>query len=70
MHVVPGSPADSAGLRVGDLMIRAGGADTVEAQSLQRLMLDEAIGRRLEITVLRGAAMVDVVVEPVELGRS
>ncbi|MDF2806115.1 MAG: peptidase [Cellulosimicrobium sp.] len=70
VHVVPGSPADTAGLRLGDLMIRAGGADTVEAQSLQRLMLDEAIGRRLEITVVRGEALVDVVTEPVELGRS
>lgn len=67
VQVVPGSPADTAGLKPGDLMLRAGGTDTVEAQDLQRLMLDEAIGKRLDITVLRNGAMVDVVTHPVEL---
>lgn len=37
-----------------------------DAQSLQRLF-DEAIGRPLEVTVLRGSAMVDVIAEPEEL---
>jgi S1-C subfamily serine protease len=67
VQVVSGSPADVAGLLPGDLMLRAGGTDTVEAQDLQRLMLDEAIGKRLDITVLRNDAMVDVVTHPVEL---
>lgn len=67
VQVVPGSPADTAGLKPGDLMLKAGGVDTIEAQDLQRLMLDEAIGKRLDITVLRNGAMVDVVTHPVEL---
>ena len=35
--------------------------------SLQRLLLDDAIGARVEITVLRNGALVDVVAEPTEL---
>ncbi|GAA3937013.1 trypsin-like peptidase domain-containing protein [Actinomadura viridis] len=66
-EVVPGSPADRAGLRPGDLVLTAGGTPVSHAQSLQRLMFAEAIGRPLQITVLRNGAMVDVIAEPVEL---
>ncbi|MFI0450054.1 S1C family serine protease [Actinomadura sp. 6N118] len=65
--VVPGSPAASAGLRRGDLVLTAGGVPVSQAQSLQRLMFAEAIGRPLQITVLRNGAMVDVIAEPTEL---
>jgi S1-C subfamily serine protease len=37
------------------------------AQALQRLMLADAIGQELPVTVLRNGALVDVIVEPVEL---
>src|SRR5690606_7851941 len=66
-EVVPGSPADRAGLRRGDLVLTAGGEPVTQAQSLQSLMFAEAIGRPLPITVLRNGAMVDVIAEPVEL---
>lgn len=66
-EVVAGSPADRAGLRRGDLVLTAGGAPVSHAQSLQKLMFAEAIGRPLPITVLRNGAMVDVIAEPVEL---
>lgn len=66
-EVVPGSPADRAGLRRGDLVLTAGGAPVSQAQSLQKLMFADAIGRPLPITVLRNGAMVDVIAEPVEL---
>jgi S1-C subfamily serine protease len=66
-EVVPGSPADRAGLRRGDLVLTAAGVPVSEAQSLQRLMFADAIGVPLQITVLRNGAMVDVIAEPVEL---
>lgn len=66
-EVVPAGPADRAGLRRGDLVLTAGGAPVTDAQSLQRLMFAEAIGRPLPVTVLRNGAMVDVIAEPVEL---
>jgi S1-C subfamily serine protease len=66
-EVVSGSPAARAGLRPGDLLLTAAGGPVSVAQSLQRLMFEEAIGRPLQITVLRNGAMVDVIAEPVEL---
>jgi S1-C subfamily serine protease len=66
-EIVPGSPAALAGLRTGDLVLTAAGLPVTEARSLQRLMFAEAIGRPLQITVLRNGAMVDVITEPREL---
>ncbi|WP_219467690.1 S1C family serine protease [Nonomuraea rhizosphaerae] len=67
VEVMPGSPADRAGLRAGDLVLSAGRQPVGDAQSLQRLMFAEAIGRPLPITVHRNGALVDVIAEPVEL---
>ncbi len=67
VDVVPGSPAARAGLRPGDIVLTGGGTDLRDAQSLQRLLFGEAIGTRLAVTVLRGDAMVDVIVVPDEL---
>jgi S1-C subfamily serine protease len=67
VEVVPGSPADAAGLRAGDLLLAVDGQPLQDAQSLQRLMFDEAIGRRTEVTALRNGALVDVVATPTEL---
>ena len=66
-EVVTGSPAGESGVRPGDLVIAINGQPLADAQSLQRLMFEDAIGRRTEITVLRGEAMVDVVTLPTEL---
>ncbi|GAA3315986.1 S1C family serine protease [Nonomuraea dietziae] len=67
VQVVSGSPAARAGLRAGDLVVNAGRSPVGDAQSLQRLMFADAIGRPLPITVLRNGALVDVITEPVEL---
>lgn len=67
VEVIAGSPAEQAGLRPGDLLLQAGGADVHDAQSLQRLLFADAIGTRLPVTVLRGDAMVDVIAVPREL---
>jgi S1-C subfamily serine protease len=66
-EVVPGGPAARAGLRVGDLLLTAAGNPVSNAQDLQRLMFEEAIGRPLAITVMRNGALVDVITEPAEL---
>ncbi|WP_030948905.1 S1C family serine protease [Streptomyces sp. NRRL S-646] len=67
VEVVPASPAARAGLRDGDLLITAHGEPVTSAQALQRLMLEDAIGRPLALTALRGDALVDVIATPVEL---
>jgi S1-C subfamily serine protease len=66
-QAVPGSPADRAGLRPGDLLLTAGGKPVKTAQDLQRLMFADAIGRPFPITVMRNGALVDVIAEPTEL---
>jgi S1-C subfamily serine protease len=66
-QVVAGGPAAKAGLRPRDLLVSANGEPVISAQSLQRLMLGDAIGQPLALTVLRSEALVDVVATPEEL---
>ncbi len=67
VEVVEGSPAASSGLRAGDLILAVSGTPLGDAQSLQRLMFEDSIGTRMEITVLRNGALVDAVAVPSEL---
>jgi S1-C subfamily serine protease len=66
-QLVSGGPAATAGLRRHDLLVSANGEAVTNAQSLQRLMLGDAIGQPLAVTVLRSDALVDVIVTPEEL---
>jgi S1-C subfamily serine protease len=66
-QVVPGGPAAKAGVLAGDLLLSAGVTQVTSAQSLQRLMLADAIGRPLTLTAIRNEALVDIVVVPTEL---
>ena len=66
-QVVAGGPAAKAGLLPRDLLVSANGEPVTSAQSLQRLMLGNAIGQPLAVTVLRSEALVDVVATPEEL---
>ena len=66
-EVVTEGPAARAGLRPRDLLVSANGEAVTGAQSLQRLMLGDAIGRPLALTVFRSEALVDVIVRPEEL---
>jgi S1-C subfamily serine protease len=69
VDVVKGGPADRAGLKAGDLVLSAGRAPVAAAESLQRLLFEDAIGIPLPLTVLRNGAMVDVIAVPIELER-
>ncbi len=69
IEVVPGGPADRAGLKPGDLVLSAGRNPVAAAESLQRLLFADAIGEPLPLTVLRNGAMVDVIAVPAELQR-
>jgi S1-C subfamily serine protease len=66
-YVEPGSPAERAGLHAGDVLLWAERKPVESAQDLQRLMLADAIGNPLHLTVVRNDAMVDVVAVPTEL---
>jgi S1-C subfamily serine protease len=66
-HVDPGSPAEQAGLRAGDLVVTVAGEPVADAQALQRRMFTDAIDVPLAITTWRNGAMVDVIAQPTEL---
>src|SRR6478609_3394075 len=67
VEVIPGSPADRAGLHTGDIVLSAGRKPVTDAQGIQRQLFSDAIGITLPITVLRNGAMVDVITVPTEL---
>ena len=67
VSVVPGSPAAVAGARAGDIVLSLDGLAIADPTALQRRMVETAIGRRMEMTMWRNGALVDVVVEPEEL---
>jgi S1-C subfamily serine protease len=65
-QVVEGSPS-AAGLRPGDLLLAVDGTPVTTSGDLQRLMVEDAIGRSMELTVARNGALVDVIAVPREL---
>jgi S1-C subfamily serine protease len=66
-QVMPESPAAHSGLHVGDIVLSVAGEPVASTTALQRAMVEDAIGRRLEITVWRNGALVDVIAVPREL---
>ncbi|MGC0237125.1 S1C family serine protease [Arthrobacter sp. SD76] len=67
VEVLPGSPADRAGLAAGDILLTAGGRPVSNAESLQRLLFADAIGQPLDLAVLRDGAENHVVAVPDEM---
>ncbi|MCI0688847.1 MAG: trypsin-like peptidase domain-containing protein, partial [Sporichthyaceae bacterium] len=67
VELVPGGPAERAGIRPGDIIVRAGGQDIEDAQGLQRLLFADAIGAELVVTVVRDGRSVELVTVPAEL---
>ncbi len=53
IEVVPGSPADRAGLRPEDLIVELAGSKVSSVEDIQRLMVADLIGTEVEVVVLR-----------------
>lgn len=67
VEVVPGSPADRAGIRPGDVIVDVDGERVASAGDLQRLMVEELIGREVPARVVREGSARSVALVPVEL---
>jgi S1-C subfamily serine protease len=61
IEVVPGRPAERAGLRTGDLIVALNGTPIEDGSTLQRLLVGELIDTAVNVTVARdGDALVDL----------
>jgi len=67
VEVVADSPAEDAGLRAEDLIIAIDGAPIVSVDELHRLMVSDAIGRTLRVTLIREGRRHEVELVPAEL---
>lgn len=60
--VEPGSPAEQAGLFIGDVLVSLGGATLTETDDLHAQLGGERIGQPTPVTVLRGGEPLDLTV--------
>ncbi len=67
VQVVEGSPAEHAGLRAEDLIVAIDGAPIKGVDELHRLMISDAIGRRLRVTLIREGRRREIELVPTEL---
>lgn len=67
VQVVPGSPAAAAGIRPEDLILDVDGTPVKDTGDLQRMVMEDLIGRRVEVRVFRDGRIVSVPVFPTEL---
>jgi serine protease Do len=65
--VEPGGPADKAGVKVGDIILKFNGKDIDRSSDLPRLVGGTAVGSRATVTVWRRGSQLDVPVTIVEL---
>ena len=67
VELIAGSPAERAGLRVGDVIFELDGDAIESATDLQRLMVAEQIGRHASVKLVRNGTVLELRVVPAEL---
>jgi len=65
--VAPESPAAHAGILRGDIVLVVSGTTVTSSTTIQKLMVEGAIDKPIEVTVWRRGALVDVILTPREL---
>ncbi len=65
-QIVPGSPAEAAGLQAGDVITAINGTPTTTPGSLQTVIATGSVGQRLSVTVWRNGSNLNI---PVTLGQ-
>jgi S1-C subfamily serine protease len=67
VQVVPGSPAAAAGIRPEDLILDVDGKPVKDSGDLQRIVMNNVIGRQVQVRVFRDGRILSVPVVPAEL---
>lgn len=70
VEVLAGSPAEKAGVQVGDVLLRAGSRPVSNAESLQKLLFADAIGVPMTIVVLRDGHELEIAAVPAEMAEA
>ena len=71
LSVESGTPAEAAGLQVGDILISFDGRPLADVDDLQEHLRGESVGRAAKLTAMRGGEIVDVPITVAERpGRS
>lgn len=58
--VMSGSPADKAGIRQGDVVVRFNGSEVKDSSHLQRLVAETGIGKTVRVGVIRDGRTLDL----------
>ena len=66
-QVQPDSPAEKAGLQIGDVIVSVGGKPTADSREIQRAVLEHDVGADVEVRVWRDGKEIDVAVRTSEL---
>ncbi len=64
VQIVPGGPADQAGLRAGDVILSVGGKDAPSVDAIHRILDKNSIGQAAELRVLRHGEVVKARITP------
>lgn len=67
VQVMDPSPAAAAGLRVGDVVVELDGVPIEGVADLQRRLIGDAVGRRVDVRVERSGELRSMSINPVEL---
>jgi S1-C subfamily serine protease len=67
VEVVPASPAAEAGIRPEDLVLELAGVPVNDVGDIQRVMVGDMIGGRIDITLFRDGRILELPIVPVEL---
>ena len=60
------SPAESSGLREGDVIVAFGDKPVANVDHLHRILTEEQVGRRSELMVIRGTEKLALSVVPIQ----
>jgi serine protease DegQ len=64
--VEPGSPAKSAGVAIGDVILRLGDAQATDEYELHKALSGDVVGKQLRLTVLRAEKVSELRITPAE----
>ena len=67
VEVVESGPADRAGIRPEDLILSVNDTRIERVEDLQRIMVADLIGTRVDVRILRAGRLIDLELEPAEL---